>query len=564
MKEQNIEIIKSALKNTLNLSDEFIMVIGNQLSRISLLDTKLVQTQNGIIPLSLVPYLEYEIISVLNYSALPETGNVAYRYVTQEEEIIGEITYPASHSYIWNGVGYADITANALFLGETSTTAYRGDRGKIGYNYAIGVLLISNEVLDSLFSGHGYTTTTTSSIFLDEEDINTEVLSVYAISGGDNTTATQIAVCTGGIYYRDYNATWGNWVKLLDSSDFVGYSKTYRADYYKTFFTSSVVGNTYTAISNGRLVADNGEQISNGDTVFVLFQGLKAFSVTNQGSPTTKAVLTAIDISNYDFVIAKKPYVCCFNNGTKFIRLATREEIDSINSVQGLSLSWANYYTETIPEFTESNGVITGVSDDILSINGVELTEADYGATIFLLFPVGNRTLNGLYEITDIGSEDTPYVLTKISTPDVVKIYGGDEYIKISSDSVNIEYGRLNELKKKTYYASTTNSTEKVEFIDEDGNSFSLNDGEYKEVVISATSESSSYGIGFGKVLNIDSSINIYQNQGGIITFEEYDTLDDFNDSNAVGIIQDTQKLFCIGEYETNIFWKATVVNYIK
>ena len=139
----------------------------------------------------------------------------------------------------------------------------------------------------------------------------------------------------------------------------------------------------------------------------------------------------------------------------------------------------------------------------------------------------------------------------------------GDEYIKISSDSVNIEYGRLNELKKKTYFAITSNGIDKVEFFDEDGNPFSLNSGEYKEVIITAISEGVSYGICFGKIINVDSTVSIYHNSGDI-EFIQCEDLDAFGGDNTVAIIEDTQKLFCIGNYETDIYWKATVINYIR
>lgn len=83
--------------------------------------------ENGKIPENQLPDLDvYK--DVLMYGArgnFPVTGNDRKLYV---DKATGRI-------YRWTGSGYTEVS-NALDLGETSGTAYRGDRGKIAYDHS--------------------------------------------------------------------------------------------------------------------------------------------------------------------------------------------------------------------------------------------------------------------------------------------------------------------------------------------------------------------------------------------------------------------------------------------
>lgn len=65
-----------------------------------------------------------EVEQYANLAAFPGTGNVAKFYLAQDTGLL----------YRWTGSAYAVISAE-LALGETSTTAYRGDRGKIAFDH---------------------------------------------------------------------------------------------------------------------------------------------------------------------------------------------------------------------------------------------------------------------------------------------------------------------------------------------------------------------------------------------------------------------------------------------
>lgn len=61
----------------------------------------------------------------VNYAALPASGETGKIYIAKDTNII----------YRWSGTGYVEISSS-LAMGETSATAYRGDRGKIAYDHA--------------------------------------------------------------------------------------------------------------------------------------------------------------------------------------------------------------------------------------------------------------------------------------------------------------------------------------------------------------------------------------------------------------------------------------------
>ena len=80
---------------------------------------------NGIVPSSQLPSYVDDVIEVANFAALPAIGESGKIYITQDDNL----------TYRWSGTGYAEIS-KSLALGETSSTAYRGDRGKTAYDHS--------------------------------------------------------------------------------------------------------------------------------------------------------------------------------------------------------------------------------------------------------------------------------------------------------------------------------------------------------------------------------------------------------------------------------------------
>nr|UVX45043.1 MAG: hypothetical protein [Bacteriophage sp.] len=75
--------------------------------------------ESGIIPSTQLPSYVDDVIEVDTFSNLPGTGESGKIYIVQDTNL----------TYRWSGTGYIEIS-KSLALGETSSTAYPGDKGK--------------------------------------------------------------------------------------------------------------------------------------------------------------------------------------------------------------------------------------------------------------------------------------------------------------------------------------------------------------------------------------------------------------------------------------------------
>ena len=80
---------------------------------------------SGLVPSSQLPSYVDDVIEVADFASLPVTGETGKIYVTLDTNL----------QYRWSGTVYVEIS-KSLALGETSATAYRGDRGKIAYDHS--------------------------------------------------------------------------------------------------------------------------------------------------------------------------------------------------------------------------------------------------------------------------------------------------------------------------------------------------------------------------------------------------------------------------------------------
>lgn len=81
--------------------------------------------ESGRVPSSQLPSYVDDVINVATYSQLPNPGESGKIYITEDTNL----------TYRWSGSGYVEISPS-LALGETSATAYRGDRGKAAYDHS--------------------------------------------------------------------------------------------------------------------------------------------------------------------------------------------------------------------------------------------------------------------------------------------------------------------------------------------------------------------------------------------------------------------------------------------
>lgn len=79
----------------------------------------------GKVPASQLPSYVDDVLEYDKQSSFPTTGETGKIYVAQD----------TNKTYRWSGTAYVEISPS-LALGETSSTAYRGDRGKAAYDHA--------------------------------------------------------------------------------------------------------------------------------------------------------------------------------------------------------------------------------------------------------------------------------------------------------------------------------------------------------------------------------------------------------------------------------------------
>ena len=127
--------------------------IGNVREEIALkLDASLKGAANGVAELdangkvltSQLPSFVDDVIEAENFAVLPNEGETGKIYVTLDD----------NKTYRWSGSAYVEISAS-LALGETDSTAYRGDRGKIAYDHATDANKISSAVASGMYKVAG-------------------------------------------------------------------------------------------------------------------------------------------------------------------------------------------------------------------------------------------------------------------------------------------------------------------------------------------------------------------------------------------------------------------------
>lgn len=105
---------------------------------------------DGKVPASQLPGYVDDVQEYANLSAFPAIGESGKIYVAQD----------TNKTYRWSGSGYV-VISDTIALGETSSTAYRGDRGKTAYDHSqngtVHVTAAQKEAWDGKAAGnHGH------------------------------------------------------------------------------------------------------------------------------------------------------------------------------------------------------------------------------------------------------------------------------------------------------------------------------------------------------------------------------------------------------------------------
>lgn len=92
--------------------------------------------EDGRVPNSQLPSYVDDVLEYENLSGFPTTGSAGKIYVDKQ----------TNKTYRWSGSGYTEISAS-LALGETSSTAYAGDKGKQNANNIAGLTNTIEEII---------------------------------------------------------------------------------------------------------------------------------------------------------------------------------------------------------------------------------------------------------------------------------------------------------------------------------------------------------------------------------------------------------------------------------
>ena len=115
------KVVNSAISNLSTLVGDTLVAtqISNAIASKADLDT------NGKVPSSQLPSYVDDVLEYSAKSNFPSTGESGKIYVDTATNL----------TYRWSGSAYVEISPS-LALGETSSTAYRGDRGKMAYDHS--------------------------------------------------------------------------------------------------------------------------------------------------------------------------------------------------------------------------------------------------------------------------------------------------------------------------------------------------------------------------------------------------------------------------------------------
>lgn len=138
----------------------------------------------GKVPSSQLPSYVDDVLEYASTSAFPATGETGKIYVALD----------TNKTYRWSGSEYVEISAS-LALGETSSTAYRGDRGATAYSHATDASRLTTAQTSGLYKiattaeGHVAGVTAVAKSDITALGIPAQDTTYSAFTGADGTSA---------------------------------------------------------------------------------------------------------------------------------------------------------------------------------------------------------------------------------------------------------------------------------------------------------------------------------------------------------------------------------------
>lgn len=127
-KNVQIDASKINIDDTATNKETVKVAINNINNKVTTLENKNVAEldENGKIPSSQLPSYVDDVLEFENKASFPTTGETGKIYVAKDTNL----------TWRWSGTDYVEISPS-LALGETSSTAFRGDYGKLAYTHAV-------------------------------------------------------------------------------------------------------------------------------------------------------------------------------------------------------------------------------------------------------------------------------------------------------------------------------------------------------------------------------------------------------------------------------------------
>ena len=363
--------------------------------------------ENGKVPSSQLPSYVDDVLEYDKLDVFPETGESGKIYVDKATNM----------TYRWTGTAYVEIS-KSLALGETSATAYRGDRGKIAYTHSQSAHAPSNAQKN--VQSDWNVTDTSSDAYIANKPTS------LPANGGNSDTVnghTVLADVPANAKFTDTNTTYSNFVKsgsgakaglVPAPSTTAGTTKYLREDgtwqvppntNTDTKVTNTlaattkayITGTTSAATNTGTLVFDTGVYLDTtaGQLTATTFKG----ALSGNAATATKAGMLStartIDGVSFDGSASIAHYATC---STAAATVAKSVDLPGFVLATG---------SKVAIKFTVSNTA----ANPTLNVNNTGAKAIYYrGAAISAGYLGGNRTYEFIYNGTQyelVGDLDT-------------------------------------------------------------------------------------------------------------------------------------------------------------
>jgi len=236
----------------------------------------------GKVPSAQLPSYVDDVVEYASASAFPATGETGKIYVDTT----------TNKTYRWSGSGYVEISPS-LALGETSSTAYRGDRGKAAYDHAAAKgSAFASGLYKITTNAEGHVTAATAAAKSD--------ITALGIPGQDTTYQDATQLASGLMSAEDKEKLDGintSWTRLCN----VASTPNAAFDQIVTLDTplSNTTKNVLLSVQRGNNLPTNGRTIATAIVPYTQFQG-GAVYVTGYSSlvvsPTDPAAIFVVAV----------------------------------------------------------------------------------------------------------------------------------------------------------------------------------------------------------------------------------------------------------------------------